>query len=160
MLKKQFDYWDGDCLVAWTFTTEPYTEDFCPDCDWQITLSRTLDTSRTTCSADYYYEEDLRYGKISLEGDWGVWEYIVGGLESAAYGTRGYLGYFYYDYGDSVFLDEGMPDVADRWYYTGWPWMAQDGARFKMKTERSSVSVESTGTRYYGEIFYAYGEVY
>ncbi|MEY3212629.1 MAG: hypothetical protein RIT28_3110, partial [Pseudomonadota bacterium] len=75
-------------------------------------------------------------------------------------GSRGYLGYFYYDYGDSVFLDEGMPDLADRWYYTDYPWMAVDETRFKMKDEISSVFGASTGKRYYGEIFYAYGEIY
>ncbi|MBK9645048.1 MAG: hypothetical protein IPO67_07855 [Deltaproteobacteria bacterium] len=158
MLTQVYDYWDGDCVVAWMFTTEPHTEDFCPNCEWQITLSRTLDTSRTTCDADDYSLEDVRFGMYTL-GE-GYMEYIYGGLESAAYGTRGYLGYFYYFYDRTAFLDEGMPDLADRWYDGGTGIMSRDSTRFKLNWSFMDIQIESTGTRYYGEIVYAYGEIY
>ncbi|MBK9366784.1 MAG: hypothetical protein IPN01_10745 [Deltaproteobacteria bacterium] len=54
MAFKDFDTRDGDCVVAWTFTTEPYSEDYCPDCVWQLTLNRTVDTSQTTCDAEHF----------------------------------------------------------------------------------------------------------
>ena len=66
----------------------------------------------------------------------------------------------YYFYDSTAFLDEGMPDLADRWYDGGTGIMSRDSTRFKLHWSRMHIQNESTGKRYYGEIVYAYGEIY
>lgn len=160
MAYKDFDYDDGDCVVAWTFTTEANTEDYCPDCVWQFVMNRAVDTSLTTCDEDSYYGGDVWFGKMVIENDLGPFHYVVGGPADDGADPDGYSWYLYYSNTDTAFLDKGMPDLADNWPYPSPEMFVRDSTRLRIGiSHRNLIEGSSTNMRF-GEITYAYGELY
>jgi hypothetical protein len=74
----------GDCVITWVSTAVEGDAGSCGACDLGLSVSASIDMTRTTCPEDLYKGEEnfeVGYGVVRQEGGGALWYYAASGSD-------------------------------------------------------------------------------
>ena len=154
------ELYENSCEIAWVFTSEPHTEDFCPECQWQLNLVLEVVPEETDCSEAITSSRpaEIPIGhRVWGEYDESSWNYGYIVSEAFAHDRSAAMMYYVYDYQE--FLDEGMPERFS-FYPRPHDLFSRDETRMKFVNGTIWEYQESSTVWFRGSVVYAYGELY
>lgn len=154
------ELYENSCEIAWVFTSEPHTEDFCPECQWQLNLVLEVVPEETDCSEAITSSRptEIPIGhRVWGEYDESSWNYGYIVSEAFAHDRSAEMMYYVYDYQE--FLDEGMPERFSL-YPSPHDLFSRDETRMKFVNGTIWEYQNSSTVWFRGSVVYAYGEIY